>query len=218
MEKIHINETFKSIDGEVNRWGQGILSTFLRFQGCNLKCTYCDSKRTWDKTKGVFLSVDEVMDRVEGAGNRKVTITGGEPLLQPNSLFELTKRLFKGGFDVSVETNGTLPLRGFNVGSWVVDCKLSNIGNGKGDILHLGTVKKLGMNDFIKFLVGSKRDFEDALDYHNDILALGVNTNFAYSPIHGRMSARRLLGLMQDHHLTVNSYLNVQIHKLIKVA
>ena len=103
--KIKINEIFTSIDGEVNRYGQGGLTTFIRLAGCNLQCSYCDTKQAQAMDTGVDMTIDEITERIEVS---KVTITGGEPLCQKDELIELINSLCFTDIRVTVETNGSL--------------------------------------------------------------------------------------------------------------
>ncbi|NQU54121.1 MAG: 7-carboxy-7-deazaguanine synthase QueE [Bacteroidetes bacterium] len=96
-----VSEIFESIQGEGNR--AGMRSLFIRFQFCNLTCSWCDTKYTWFKDTGYFkwYSVSELKDIIRQKGFKEVIFTGGEP-----ALFSLDK-LVQTGFNYHVETNGT---------------------------------------------------------------------------------------------------------------
>src|SRR3990167_2061841 len=103
-----VNEIFASLQGEGPN--AGVPTTFLRLQGCNLKCPLCDTKDSWGSSSTYgFLSVEESL-RVIGSIHTSnwLCITGGEPLLQKEELKELLKRLY-GSYKVEICTNGTLP-------------------------------------------------------------------------------------------------------------
>ena len=93
--KIHSH--FISIDGEVNKWGQGVPSVFLRLQNCNLRCSYCDIPEAQDPKGGRVLSVDQIVEIIRGYECEKITITGGEPLLQEDEIHELLNRGWRFG-------------------------------------------------------------------------------------------------------------------------
>lgn len=101
---ISINEVYASIQGE------GLLvgtpSVFIRLQGCNLRCPWCDQPSALNFTqKGV--EIEEVLKLVEKYYHRHVVITGGEPFAHKN-LHMLVKELLSMGKSVQIETNGTL--------------------------------------------------------------------------------------------------------------
>ena len=76
---------------------------------CNLKCTYCDTEHA-QGNKGKKMSVDDVYAEIQNFGNKNVTITGGEPLLQLDDLTKLCLMLVNNGNRVSIETNGSIKL------------------------------------------------------------------------------------------------------------
>ena len=82
--------------------GPGIRSLIF-LQGCNLHCKGCQNKATWDINKGKSMPVKELAHLIKGGSfNKKITITGGEPLLQKESVIELIKML--PGFDIALYT------------------------------------------------------------------------------------------------------------------
>lgn len=101
---LRINEAFVSLQGEGLL--AGVPSTFVRVAGCNLRCAWCDSRRTsWEPT-GDRATLDAVVDACAG-GPRHVVLTGGEPLLFA-PMVELSQRLRAGGHHITFETAGTV--------------------------------------------------------------------------------------------------------------
>ena len=107
--KIHSIDSFGTVDGPGIR--------FLIFlQGCSLRCKFCHNRDTWDTTGGKIKSVDEIINKIvrykeyisQGGGG--VTVSGGEPLLQPQFLIELFSRLKKEGINTCIDTSGMIPL------------------------------------------------------------------------------------------------------------
>jgi organic radical activating enzyme len=102
---LKISEIFPSLQGEGLRQGEPAI--FVRLSGCNLRCTFCDTKSAW--RDGIDLSPREIVDRIRSI--RKtfpaswISLTGGEPFLQ--DLGPLVNLLKKEGFRIQVETNGT---------------------------------------------------------------------------------------------------------------
>lgn len=99
---MRINEIFYSIQGE--GYHTGTPAIFIRFSGCNLKCSFCDTKHQ----AYTDLSEDEIVDRVASYPAQLVVVTGGEPLLQLTP--SLVRKLHSIGKFVAVETNGTQPI------------------------------------------------------------------------------------------------------------
>lgn len=89
---MNVIEIFSSIDGEGSR--QGLLTTFLRLHDCNIRCSYCDTTYSYG-IDSVFteMTAAEVANVIESLGNHRITITGGEPLLQEAAVVELIDEL-----------------------------------------------------------------------------------------------------------------------------
>ncbi len=129
-------EIFHSVQGEGVTAGEP--AVFLRLATCNLSCTWCDTKYTWDwanydvDEQVLAMPVDEVEQRVATFGTRRLVITGGEPMLQQRELAPLAASLTGQGYKCEVETNGTLapvPEMADAVAQWNVSPKLTNSGN-----------------------------------------------------------------------------------------
>lgn len=119
---LHINEIFKSIDGEGARTGQP--SIFIRFSGCNLNCEYCDTKYALNGNQydSRYTSIDKVIDKIISLSipNKdikfpdvvnNITITGGEPLLRQKEIIEVLDGLYNKPeyrFEINIETNGSI--------------------------------------------------------------------------------------------------------------
>ena len=132
---MQVNEIFKSIQGEGPNFGKPAI--FLRTAQCNLKCTWCDTKYTWDWKNYDFqkevkeMTIDEVKDAILDLEIKHLVITAGEPLLQQDDLADLLSFL-KPDFYVEVETNCTiLPNKMLTdlIDQWNVSPKTKNSGN-----------------------------------------------------------------------------------------
>jgi len=213
---MKIYSIFPSISGEVDLYHQGRLTTFIRFSGCNCRCSYCDTKYALDINSGTEMTPAEVMEKVKTIGIRKITITGGEPLLQQDALFELTRLLWKDAYEISIETNGSFPLYGYGVGSWVVDWKLPS--SGESHKMNIDIFEGLKSTDFIKFVIQDREDFNEAIAIKKILQSKeSYQAKFAFSPMHGVMDANTLINwLMREE--AYDAILNVQLHKVLNLV
>ena len=159
---VSIAKIFYSVQGEGVY--QGVPTTFVRFQGCNLLtgCNWCDTQYARTNSGGTILSISDILEEVVAAENRTykhwVCITGGEPLYQSKGLHELVKALNKYGFLVEVETNGSFPKPFWwtIVDSWVADIKCPS--SGVCGISKEEEWFNTRAQDQVKFVIGSAED------------------------------------------------------------
>lgn len=213
---MKVYSIFNSIDGEVNLWGQGHFSTFIRLAGCNFEkrpCKYCDTKYAQSKDSGKEMSIEQIVEEVEKIGCKKVTITGGEPLLQGEEVRKLTRKLWFAKHHTSIETNGSFPLlRGVFVGSWVIDWKLT--GSGMGEYMKVEHFTPLSANDFVKFVILDKPDYEEAKLVCSILRKKGCGATFAFSPVRNILNPSELIDWMKRDRL-FEVIINLQLHKYI---
>jgi len=164
MDKLNIQAIFDSIDGEENSFqGAGQLTTFIRLKGCQLRCIYCDTQYAQEAKPENWMTIDEVIQQIHFP---KVTITGGEPLLQKEAVEELCSRLqhcsFYGRpYTISVETNGTIQPTYFVDGvRYIVDFKLMS--SGVMDKMNALAFSSLRSCDVIKFVISDIEDYKYA--------------------------------------------------------
>ena len=219
-----VNSIFNSIDGEVNYYGQGMLTTFIRLQGCNLKCSYCDTPQAQNKTKAPFkMTPAEIVKEVHRLQGNKVTITGGEPLEQRKELIRLVEifnRTRGYDFRVTIETNGSKSLKGISdMACWVVDYKLP--GSGMEEAMKHEAFSYLGQQDVVKFVIQNKEDFNKAIQTIEEIFGDFGKTDefpvFAFSPVYKKITPARLLSWLNETSIPklYKTALNIQLHKII---
>ena len=204
---LKVSEIFKSIQGESTY--AGLPCIFVRLAGCNLRCAYCDTPDA--REGGEEKSVEEIMEEVRSLGGMLVEVTGGEPLLQDETPI-LVRRLLDEGFEVLVETNGTVSLEGIDRRAVVimdVKCPYS----GESDKTRWKNIGLLKRKDEVKFVVGSRKDYEWARDI---IIKTGLTlkVKVLMSPSHGVIQPGELANWIIDDGLDVR--LQIQLHKYIQ--
>jgi 7-carboxy-7-deazaguanine synthase len=215
-----ITEIFKSVQGEGTR--AGLPCVFVRLTGCNLRCTWCDTAYAFHG--GTKYTVDEVFEKVRsltGDGAARiplVEITGGEPLLQPETP-ALAEKLLAAGYTVMIETSGerfvgVLPSEVIKI----VDLKCPD--SGEPGTFDLANLDAIGRDDEIKFVIASRRDYDFARDFTTrHALAQRVH-QVLFSPVFADpaerwagLSARELTEWILADGLPVR--LGLQLHKFI---
>ena len=215
-----ITEIFKSIQGEGTR--AGLPCIFVRLTGCNLRCTWCDTAYAFHG--GTKYSMEEVLQRVralagEGPGRISlVEITGGEPLLQPETP-ALAKELLAQGLTVMIETSGerftgVLPREVVKI----VDVKCPD--SGEADTFDMANLDVVDQKDEIKFVISSRRDYDFAREFTARHELPGRVGQVLYSPVFpdraGKwpgLDARELAEWILADGLPVR--LGLQLHKFI---
>ena len=209
---LKINEIFNSIDGEINQWHQGATTTFIRFSQCNISCNWCDTHhKTYQEYK-----VNELIKKIQGTAFNKITITGGEPLIQ-SDLKKLIFCLTESKYLISIETNGTIkiPIDILYLANWVMDIKLPSSGCSQ-HILEMDYYENLPKNVYFKFCISDVKDYEIAKEMSHSLHLTGKT--IAFSPIIGtnkdwpKMLAEKIVSdrLPYIYNLQIHKYLNVK--------
>jgi 7-carboxy-7-deazaguanine synthase len=159
---IRISEVFASIQGEGP--SAGTPSVFVRLQGCAVGCVWCDTKYTWDPTRGEETSLRAVLTAVTSHGIRNVVVTGGEPLENP-AFVSLVSGLKRRGKRVEVETAGTEIPPQAPVDQWNVSLKLAHSGVPARRRLRRAAITAFrDRGAWFKFVVAEERDVNEVLD------------------------------------------------------
>lgn len=155
---IRVTEIFFSIQGESTHAGRPC--AFVRLTGCNLRCVWCDSEYTF--RGGTAMEIDEILERLRGYGGSLVEVTGGEPLAQRES-FELIRRLCDDGFEVLIETSGSIDVAPVDRrATLILDLKCPGSGESEKNLWQ--NIDRLKPNDEIKFVLADRVDYEWALE------------------------------------------------------
>ncbi len=203
---MKVCEIFTSIQGESSY--AGIPCTFIRLSGCNLRCTYCDTKYAYDE--GKQMSEEDILTEIELAGLKLVEITGGEPLLQ-KEVFKLISNIIAKGHTLLIETNGSKSIKDIDKRAIVI-LDIKTPGSGMHEKMDFSNFELLKNNDELKFVITDRIDYEWAKEL---ILKFGLSDKcrLLLSPAYGILPPKELVRWMIDDKLKAR--LNLQIHKYI---
>lgn len=201
-----INEIFFSIQGESSYVGRPC--AFVRLTYCNLRCTYCDTEYAF--YEGRKMSIGEILEALQAYPTELVELTGGEPLLQ-KGVHDLIRRLLDAGKTVLVETGGSLDVRPVDPRAVLIyDVKCPDSAMEHKNLLE--NLPRLRPQDEIKFVVGSRRDYEWATEKIRKF-DLTAHHTVLFSPVWGKLEPRELAEWILEEGLPVR--LQLQLHKLI---
>jgi len=202
-----VNEIFYSIQGESIHSGRPCI--FVRLTGCNLRCSYCDTRYAYEQ--GVNMEITEIINRIAAHRCRLVEITGGEPLLQSQTPI-LIYRLLENGYKVMLETNGSLDISSVDGRCIkIVDIKCPT--SGESDKIDLGNLKRLGSKDQVKFVIGDRSDYKYAKVTMDSISPDFPEEQILFSPVSGGITPSQLAEWILEDSLNVR--LHLQLHKII---
>ncbi|MCD4742133.1 MAG: radical SAM protein [Desulfobacteraceae bacterium] len=205
--ELNICEIFFSLQGESTY--AGLPCVFVRLSGCNLNCTYCDT--VYAKTESSFMDLNTILKKIESYNCNLVEITGGEPLLQSNTI-DLISTLINKNFKVLLETNGSINIKNVHPECIkIIDIKCPSSGESHNNLKE--NLKFLTTKDELKFVIGTKNDYEFAKAF---IAEENINMSFGkihFSPVFGIITPDTIAGWIINDKLNVR--LSLQIHKII---
>lgn len=182
---MRITEIFHSLQGEART--VGVPTVFVRLTGCPQRCVWCDTEYAFQG--GTQMSVDDVLARVAEWPAKHVTVTGGEPLAQPES-HQLMTRLCDRGLQVSVETGGAMDIAGIDPRvSVVMDLKAP--GSGELHNNRWENIEHLQRKDQVKFVLADRRDYDWA---RMQVAQHGLEQRVGdvlFSPVHGQLAKKK---------------------------
>ena len=203
---LKVCEIFYSLQGESTF--TGLPCTFVRLSGCNLDCAWCDTR--YAKDESTSLSIEKILNQIKIFGCNLVEITGGEPLLQKETP-RLISQLLDLKFQVLLETNGSQAIRDIDPGCIKildVKCPSSN----ESDSFLYKNLRYLTKRDEIKFVIGSRQDYEYARTIIMEKLSLH-QSRIHLSPVFGNITPARLAAWILEDRLPAR--LSLQQHKII---
>jgi 7-carboxy-7-deazaguanine synthase len=203
---IKINEVFYSIQGESSL--AGYPTVFIRTSGCNLRCTYCDTKYSY--YEGTFYTEEQLVNMVLSFRTRHVCVTGGEPLLQ-KAVLPLMTQLCDHGLILSLETSGSRSLKGVDPRVKIIlDVKTPD--SGAMDSFLMNNFDEVNSQTEFKFVICSESDFNWSIEFcrqHELFEKFAV----LFSPSWGQIDARWLAESILSKKLPIR--LQLQQHKYI---
>ena len=210
---MKVVEKFVSINGEGPRAGE--LAVFLRFKGCNLRCSYCDTM--WANEPDcpyVEETPQELYNYVKSTKVKNVTLTGGEPLLQQD-MDQLLKLLTEDEeLRVEVETNGTVNLKMFTARNrpvFTMDYKLPS--SQWEQAMLTGNFSVLQKEDTVKFVCGSREDMDRAVEMIKEYDLIN-RCHVYFSPVFGKIEPADMVEYMIRNQIN-DARLQIQMHKVI---
>jgi 7-carboxy-7-deazaguanine synthase len=204
---LRITEIFLSLQGETT--STGLPTAFVRLTGCPLRCQYCDTAYAF--SGGELQTIDAIVERVRSFGVLHATVTGGEPLAQPN-VHGLMRALCDAGLEVSLETSGALDVA-------AVDARVRRIldlktpGSGECARNRFENVAHCGRRDEVKFVICDRTDYEWA---RLKVDEFGLADRFGavlFSPSATELAPRTLADWIVADALPVR--MQLQLHKLL---
>jgi 7-carboxy-7-deazaguanine synthase len=207
VTSVRITEIFYSLQGESSNVGRP--TAFVRLTGCPLRCQYCDSAYAF--SGGENMEVGAVVEAVERFPTRLVTVTGGEPLAQPGAV-PLMRALLDAGFQVSIETSGTMDVS-------VVDKRVSIVmdlktpGSLESHRNDYANIEQLTQKDQVKFVICNASDYAWAKLKCHEYELIGRVGEVLFSPSASEMPAQELAEWVLRDGLDVR--MQIQLHKAL---
>lgn len=203
---LKVNEIYYSIQGESSK--AGLPCVFIRLTFCNLRCTYCDTEYAF--YEGKDLTIDQILSEVSKYNCKLIEVTGGEPLVQGESL-PLMKRLCDEGYEVMLETGGSLPIKNIDDRVRIImDLKCPSSGMMIKNLYK--NINYIKSKDEIKFVIGSREDYEWAKETINNY-NLTKKCSILFSVVFGELESLTLVEWILEDKLNVRFQL--QMHKFI---
>jgi 7-carboxy-7-deazaguanine synthase len=202
---MKINEIFYSIQGE-GKW-TGFPNIFIRTTGCNLRCSYCDTKYAYKE--GIEKTIQEIINEIKKFNCNKICITGGEPL-QQKDINELINHLINYKYNVLVETNGSLKIDTLKEKKkLIISMDIKTPSSKMHNKMCLQNIKILRKKDQIKFIIKNKKDYDFAKKI---IQKFKPKCEIFFQPI-WKTNSEKLAKWILDDNLKVK--FGLQIHKII---
>lgn len=207
-KKYPIVEIFKSIEGEGIRTGAP--TVFVRFGGCNLSCSWCDTKYSHDRKVWTMMTQEDIAVQILYFKCNKITFTGGEPL--DHAEFITWFRSRNPHIEINIETNGSKDI-GNLVGLYrvIVTMDYKCPSSGMTDKMNKRNIPLLTEDDVLKFVVANNEDLDEVVRI---VMEYKPSCHIYVSPVFGQMDLRKLADFVVSHDF-LKLRMGLQIHKFI---
>ena len=204
--RLRITEIFFSLQGESATVGYP--TVFVRLTGCPLRCQYCDTEYAFKG--GEWMALPGILEEVASYDTRYVTVTGGEPLAQPDCI-PLLQQLCDAGYRVSLETSGALDMSAVDPRVIKV-MDLKTPGSGEVERNHYENIPALQPHDEVKFVICNRGDYDWSVDMLRQY-DLAKRCAVLFSPSKGELEATELANWILQDQLPVR--MQIQLHKVL---
>ena len=213
---ISISEKYVSPQGEGIT--TGLMTGFVRLAGCNVAdegspCRYCDTPYAWKKSDAALsLPVDAFVDMVNEFmlmnNLSELCLTGGEPLWN-KEIIPAIDMLKDRPYNLTIETNGSLPIWNDKKILWSLDIKCPSSGNSHRNLM--ANLKKIKVKDQVKFIIGDREDFDFAVE----IVKKMKDCNIIFQPSYGQLSHAVLIEWVKEEKAIIHTVrIGTQAHKI----
>ncbi len=211
-----VNEIFTSIEGEGSR--QGLLCSFVRFYGCRLHCSYCDTRYACEGNEFKELSSEKILATLEKYQVKNVTLTGGEPLRQ----FEIANfvdLLLRNGYNINIETSGSedyskiwsSDFRSKNKDKFFLTVDYKCPDSMMEPMMNDRCFKELQTQDVLKFVVSGIDDLNRMHQIYDKFQPV---SHVFVSPVYGKIQPSTIVEYLQQYNLS-EIRVQLQLHKYI---
>lgn len=204
--RLRITEIFYSLQGESSF--VGLPTVFIRLTGCPLRCGYCDTAYAF--SGGEWMSIADILQQIQQYNSKVVCVTGGEPLAQ-RCCGDLLKQLCDAGYQVSIETSGSLDIS-------QIDSRVSRImdiktpASGEESKNKYENIQQLTQADEVKFVLCNRDDYDWSKNILNKYQLL-EKTQVLFSPVHSGVKPSDLADWIISDQLNVR--FQFQLHKFL---
>lgn len=214
MATFEVTEKFISINGEGQHAGE--IAVFIRLKGCNLACSFCDTRWACEGSASYTeMTEKEIIDYVKESGVKRVTLTGGEPLLAKDVIVLLTAFGKEPDIEVEIETNGSVSIAPFTEikkrPSFTLDYKLE--GSGMEKFMDASNYDYLKPQDTVKFVCSDTTELERVVDIV-DKYKLSDKCTVLISPVFGAIEPSDMVDFLIKNKRN-DIRLQLQLHKFI---
>ncbi|MDW3094221.1 MAG: 7-carboxy-7-deazaguanine synthase QueE [Gammaproteobacteria bacterium] len=204
--KLRITEIFYSLQGETST--VGLPTVFVRLTGCPLRCLYCDTEYAF--SGGEWMDFSSIFSEIKNYKTSFVTVTGGEPLAQPECI-SLLEKLCDHGYQVSLETSGAMPLEDVDPRvKKIMDIKTPD--SAEVERNRWENLQCIHHEDQIKFVICSEQDYQWCKQ-QLETKSLDSICEVLFSPSHEQVDPAQLADWILRDQLPVR--FQMQLHKVL---